>query len=88
MSTACTVVDLASYRTRSEDSHSEQELIDDISARAFLYLRDEAEANHIAVPNLIAEHMLGMALVVEAVEGTGAAQALLNAISERLGLTR
>jgi len=88
MSTACTVVDLASYRTRGDEGHSEQELIDDISARAFLYLRDEADANGIAVPNLIAEHMLGMALVVEAVEGTGAAQALLNAISERLGLTR
>jgi hypothetical protein len=88
MSTACTVVDLASYRPRSKADHSEQELIDDISARAFLYLRDEADANGIAVPDLIAEHMLGMALVVEAVEGTGAAQALLNAISERLGMTR
>lgn len=88
MSTACTVIDLAAYRSRTADAHSEQELIDDISARAFLYLRDEAEANGIAVPNLIAEHMLGMALVVEAVEGTDAAQALLTAISERLGAIR
>jgi hypothetical protein len=88
MSTACTVTDLAAYRSRTAGAHSEQELIDDISARAFLYLRDEAEANGIAVPNLIAEHMLGMALVVEAVEGADAAQALLTAISERLGTAR
>ena len=32
--------------------------------------------------------MLGMALVIEAVEGAEAAQALLTAISERLGAAR
>lgn len=88
MSNANTVVDLNAYRNRVADEHSEQELIDDISARAFLYLRDEADANGISIPHLIAEHMLGMALVVEAVEGSGAAQSLLNAISERIGATR
>lgn len=88
MSTACTVTDLAAYRSRTADAHSEQELIDDISARAFIYLRDEAEAHGIDVSNLIAEHMLGMALVVEAVEGSESVQALLTAIRERLSVAR
>lgn len=88
MSTACTVTDLAAYRSRTADAHSEQELIDDISARAFLYLRDEAETHGLDVSNLIAEHMLGMALVVEAVEGADSAQALLTAIRERLEAVR
>lgn len=88
MSTACTVTDLSAYRQRAARARDEQELIDDISARAFLYLRDEADASGIAIPRLIAEHMLGMALVVEAVEGAGAAQSLLAAIGEKLGSAR
>jgi cell fate regulator YaaT (PSP1 superfamily) len=73
------VVNLAAYR-----DNVRQELVDDISARAFLYLRDEAEAHGLSVSQVIAEHMLGLALVVEAVEGTEQARELLDAVSDKL----
>ncbi len=73
------VVNLAAYR-----DNVRQELVDDISARAFLYLRDEAEAHGLSVSQVIAEHMLGLALVVEAVEGTEQARELLDAVSNKL----
>lgn len=68
-------------RVRAE---SQQELIDDISARAFLFLRDEALANGVPMQSVIAEHLLGVALVVRAVEGTDAAQNLLDIVSDRI----
>jgi hypothetical protein len=61
-----------------------QEIIDDISARAFLYLRDSAEAEDAPMYAVIAEHILGMALVVQAVEGSSAAKDLLSAIAAKL----
>jgi len=64
---------------------SEQDIIDDIGARAFLFLRDEAEEKGVPVKEVIVEHMLGMALVVEAVDGTDEATILLELISKRLG---
>lgn len=73
------VVNLAEYR-----SIDTREIIDDISARAFLYLRDEAEAEEVPMYAVIAEHMLGMALVVQAVEGGDAARELLQAIASKL----
>lgn len=79
MSSAGNVINLADYRNLSK-----RELIDDISARAFLYLRDEAEAEEVPMYEVIAEHMLGMALVVQAVEGSAAAKDLLKAIAARL----
>lgn len=85
MSTSCTVTDLASYRKSAKSAHTDQEMIDDISARAFLYLRDEAHANGLSMSALIAEHMLGMALVMEAVEGSENVHTLLAAIGDRLG---
>jgi hypothetical protein len=80
MSSASNVIRLADYRKSDM-----QETIDDISARAFLFLRDEAEAEDAPVYAVIAEHMLGMALVVEAVEGSDAAKDLLSAIAAKLG---
>ena len=80
MSSADNVISLADYRTTST-----RELIDDISARAFLFLRDEATEMNVPMHSVIAEHMLGMALVVEAVEGTEAARTLLAAVAEKLG---
>jgi hypothetical protein len=80
MSSADNVISLADYR-----STSTRELIDDISARAFLFLRDEATEMNVPMHSVIAEHMLGMALVVEAVEGTDAARALLAAVADKLG---
>ncbi len=79
MATSSNVVSLDSYRAESQ-----QELIDDISARAFLFLRDEALANGVPMQSVIAEHLLGVALVVRAVEGTDAARDLLDLVSERI----
>jgi hypothetical protein len=79
MSHITNVVNLADYRQADR-----QELIDDISARTFLFLRDEAQANGVTMQEVIAEHLLGIALVVKAVEGEGAAQQLLDAVSDKL----
>lgn len=80
MSSASNVIDLAQYR-----SITQREIIDDISARAFLFLRDEAADQNVPMSAVIAEHLLGISLVVEAVEGTAAAQGLLAAVAEKLG---
>ncbi|HSB95499.1 MAG TPA: hypothetical protein VLC91_03590 [Spongiibacteraceae bacterium] len=79
MSSANNVISLADYRKPGM-----QEIIDDISARAFLYLRDSAEAEDAPMYAVIAEHILGMALVVQAVEGSSAAKDLLSAIAAKL----
>jgi hypothetical protein len=63
---------------------SSQELIDDIGARAFMFLRDEAECNNVPVKEVIIEHLLGIALVIEAVDGAEEAQSVLSAISQQL----
>lgn len=80
MSSASNVISLAEFR---EITH--REIIDDISAQAFLFMRDEAEAANVPMHSVIAEHMLGMALVVQAVEGKEAARGLLAAIAEKIG---
>lgn len=80
MASASNIIRLADYRKSDL-----QETIDDISARAFLFLRDEAEAEDAPMYAVIAEHMLGLALVVEAVEGSDAAKDLLAAIATKLG---
>lgn len=79
MKTTNNVVNLNSFKRSSQ-----QELIDDIGARAFLLIRNEAEALGIPVRDVITEHMLGMALVIESVEGTESAQHVLNSIDDKL----
>ncbi|MDB6061443.1 MAG: hypothetical protein JWM78_1546 [Verrucomicrobiaceae bacterium] len=79
MSSAGNVINLAEYRALNT-----REVIDDISARAFLFLRDEAEAEDVPMYAVIAEHMLGMALVVQAVEGSNAAHDLLKSVAAKL----
>lgn len=79
MSSASNVINLAEYRDQDI-----REIIDDISARAFLFLRDEAEAEEVPMYSVIAEHMLGLALVVKAVQGTDAAKGLLAAVLDKL----
>ena len=61
-----------------------QELIDDIGARAFLFLRDLAQEHHIPIKEVIIEHLLGMALVVSSVEGCDEAQRILGQISQAI----
>lgn len=80
MASASNIIRLADYRKSDL-----QETIDDISARAFLFLRDIAEAENAPMHAVIAEHMLGMALVVEAVEGSDAARDLLATIADKIG---
>ena len=79
MSSAGNIIDLAEYRETNI-----RELIDDISARAFLFLRDEAEAEDVPMSAVVAEHMLGMALVMQAVEGKTAVKNLLAAITDKI----
>ena len=79
MSSASNVINLAEYRETNI-----RELIDDISARAFLFLRDAAEDEDVPMSAVVAEHMLGMALVMQAVEGKAAAKNLLAAITDKL----
>ncbi len=63
---------------------SQQEIIDDIGARAFLFIRDEAEAMGVPIKDVIVEHMLGLALVMSSVEGEEEARQVLKRVSAQL----
>lgn len=78
------VIALDDYK-RANETLSQQEKIDDIGARAFVFLRNESEALGLSVRDVINEHMLGLAMVVESVEGTEQAKYLLAHINEQLG---
>ena len=75
------VVDLTEFKRQTT-----QELIDDIGARAFLFLRDAADELDLPMKEVIVEHMLGLTLVMSAVEGRGEAQKVLEQISKQLHL--
>jgi hypothetical protein len=64
--------------------NSNQEIVDDIGARAFLFLRDAAEEMGVPIKEVIIEHMMGLALVMSAVEGEEEAQRVLNLIGKQL----
>ena len=81
MQTTGNVVDLDQFKRQST-----QELIDDIGARAFLFLRDAADELDLPIKDVIVEHMLGLALVMTAVEGKEEAQRVLNQIAQQLHL--
>ena len=63
---------------------SQQEIVDDIGARAFLFLRDAAEEMGVPIKTVITEHMLGLSLVMSAVEGKDEALSALEDISKQL----
>ncbi|MFA7554354.1 MAG: hypothetical protein WCY88_08900 [Spongiibacteraceae bacterium] len=63
---------------------NQQELIDDIGARAFLFIRDAAEQMGIPVKDVIVEHMLGLALVMSEVEGESETHAVLKNIGAQI----
>lgn len=63
---------------------SQQEIVDDIGARAFLFLRDAAEEMGVPIKTVITEHMLGLSLVMSAVEGKEEALSALDNISKQL----
>lgn len=58
--------------------------IDDIGARAFVFIRDRAEEMELPIRDVIVEHILGLSKVMAAVEGTEEAQSTLGKISELL----
>lgn len=73
------VVDLQGYQESTR-----QQLIDDIGARAFIFLRDEAQEHDLPMKEVLTEHVLGIALVVEAVEGNKCALELLQGVINTL----
>ncbi|AKH70741.1 hypothetical protein IMCC21906_03101 [Spongiibacter sp. IMCC21906] len=73
------VVTLNEYRQESE-----QVIIDDISAQAFLFLQEQAQENKLSMRKLLMEHLLGLACVVKAVEGPEEARNWLNKISSEI----
>ena len=60
------------------------EIVDDISARAFLLLRDEAEEQGVSLKDVITRHLAGLAEVVSAVEGPEQARELLASVGRDL----
>ena len=80
MQDANNVIDLQAFKRCNT-----QELMDDIGARAYLFLRDQAKANDLELSQVIAEHMLGLSLVLEAVEGPDAARHVLQDIQSKIG---
>lgn len=75
------VVSLTDFKRQST-----QELIDDIGARAFLFLRNAADELGLPIKDVIVEHMLGLSLVMAAVEGKQEAGKVLDDISKQLHL--
>lgn len=75
------VVQLSEFKREAN-----QEIIDDIGARAFLFLRDAAEEMDVPIKQVIVEHMLGLSLVMAAVEGKEETQRVLNKITQQLHL--
>lgn len=73
------VVDLTRQRGMSRE-----EMIDDICAKGFMFIRDSAAVQGVPLKALMAEHILGMMLMVRAVEGEEEAQALLSLVSEKI----
>ena len=63
---------------------SQQEIIDDIGARAFLFLRDAAEEQDIPIKSVMIEHMVGLMMVMGAVEGKDEARRVLAQIGEQI----
>lgn len=83
MPTEDNVVNLSTFKRDSQ-----QEDIDDIGAKAFIFLRDCAEEMGLPVKDVITEHILGLSKIVAAVEGHDEAQSTLKKISEQIGSTR
>lgn len=79
MSTQGNVVNLKNYQQASQ-----QAVLDDISAQAFMFLRDEAQSNNVPMKAVLLEHLLGLALVIKAVEGADESARILNDIAQQI----
>ena len=84
MPSSSNIVEIDNFRSTNVQQ-SKQEMIDDIGARAFLFMRDEAEAMKLPVKEVLTEHMLGLAMVIESVEGSEEARVILADIARKLG---
>ncbi|MBL4827204.1 MAG: hypothetical protein JKY66_05745 [Spongiibacteraceae bacterium] len=76
MSSADNVTNIRAY-----SNFDRQKIIDDVGARAFLFLRESAEDLGIPMKDIVAEHMLGLALVMSSVEGHAHTKSLLQHIN-------
>jgi hypothetical protein len=63
---------------------SREEMIDDICAKGFMFIRDSAAVQSVPLKALMSEHILGMMLMVRAVEGEDEAQRILALVSEKI----
>lgn len=79
MSTQGNVVHLKSFKEASQ-----QAVLDDISAQAFMFLREEAQSNNVPMKAVLLEHLLGLALVIKAVEGADESARILHDISRQI----
>ncbi len=70
---------------KQRQQSSQQEVLDDISAQAFMFLREEAQSNNVPMKAVLLEHLLGLALVIKAVEGADESARILNDIAEQIG---
>lgn len=80
MPTADNVTHIKGYRLSDR-----QQIIDDIGARAFLFLHDSAEEMGVPMREVVVEHMLGLALVMSSIEGEDQTRDLLEHICQRIG---
>ncbi len=76
------VVDLSRFR-----DNSRQELIDDVSAKAFLLLRQSAEEHNLPIKDVLMDHLLGIGVVIQAVEGKEEALRCLHTIANQIELS-
>lgn len=65
-------------------SASRQATLDDISAQAFMFLREQAQENKLPMRDVLLEHLLGIALVIKAVEGQDESARVLREIAQQI----
>ena len=63
---------------------SRQAALDDISAQAFMFLREQAQENKLPMRDVLLEHLLGIALVIKAVEGQEESARVLREIAQQV----
>ncbi len=73
------IVSLKNFQTASR-----QAALDDISAQAFMFLREQAHENKLPMRDVLLEHLLGIALVIKAVEGQDESARVLREIAQQI----
>ena len=87
VSKASSTADFAGSNVVSIDrakSPSQQELIDDVGAQAFVFLRDSALELDLPIKDVIVEHMAGLAMVMRSVEGLQETRKVMDYIGDQL----